>query len=179
MKIPSLYPMFLIRMFSLHSDVNKEYFKFTPLHPIIHFIRARYILVASRVRLYSVHSQDVPQWPRYIAAPYKGSAAHREKHKSCNTLATVSRTTLFRLTGVHHSRDNQRCVSEMPNQRLSLSTAILSQCACRSVTRPGRLALNSSRVARLLDGSMVTTDGFERRRNMFEELHCSPQDGVS
>lgn len=47
MKIPSLYPIFHISTYSLHSDVSKEYFRFTPLHPIIHFIRARYILVTS------------------------------------------------------------------------------------------------------------------------------------
>lgn len=34
----------------------------------------------------------------------------------------------------------------------------------RSATHPGRMPWNPSHVARLLDGSMVTTDGFERRR---------------
>lgn len=44
-KIPVLYSIFVINMYSLHSDIRKKHFRFTLLYPIIHYTHVRYIEV--------------------------------------------------------------------------------------------------------------------------------------
>lgn len=180
MKVASLYPIFIISTYSLNSDVGKKYVRFIPLHPLICFIHARY------TRVHYIWQSVTSAFDCTWCTARICNHGHATSHTRALLLIGKSKVVQYPRHSVKDIVQLNRGAPQQPevcfrNDELQAESAPQH---CCNVPTEVRLVLVDWHWTLLVWRGYWTAAWWQQMdsregEKMFEELQCSPQDGVS